>query len=147
MILLDTSVLSRALRRKRPGAAEKAVRSRLEQLLESEAAIGVPGIVLQEVLSGVASSKQFESLRDHLQASFAIMPATQADHIEAARVRNACAAAGLNVSTIDCLVAACAINGEHELFAIDDDYVAIARHTTLRLHGAAAQQGDEPDGA
>jgi len=138
MILLDTSVLSRAFRRKRPDTAEKAVRTRLEQLLESEAAIGLPGVVLQEVLSGVASSKQFESLKERLLASFVVIAATQSDHVEAARVRNACAAAGVNVSAIDCLIAACAIAGDHELFAMDDDYQGIAEQTTLRLYGGPA---------
>jgi hypothetical protein len=138
VILLDTSVLSRSFRRKRPGAAERAVRAQLEELLESEAAIGIPGIVLQEVLSGVASSKQVESLREQLQASFPILPATESDHIEAARVRNACTAAGVNASTNACLIAACAIDGGHELFALDDDYVAIAKHTELKLYRGAA---------
>ena len=66
-------------------------------------------------------------------AAFAVVPAATEDHVEAARIRNACLAKGLNVSGVDCLIAACAINGHHELFTVDDDFGAIATHTPLKL--------------
>lgn len=40
---------------------------------------------------------------------------------------------GLNVSGIDCLIAATAIAGGHELFAVEGDFGAIARHSPLSL--------------
>jgi hypothetical protein len=39
----------------------------------------------------------------------------------------------LNASGIDCLAAACAIGGDHELSAVDDGFESIARHAPLRL--------------
>ena len=54
-------------------------------------------------------------------------------HVEAARVKNACLGKGLNVSRVDCLIAACAIAGNHELFAVDEDFEAIAMHAPLRM--------------
>jgi predicted nucleic acid-binding protein len=57
--------------------------------------------------------------------------------VEAARLKNLCAGKGLNVSGVDCLIAATAIAGDHELFAVDGDFEDIAKHAPLRLYRAA----------
>jgi predicted nucleic acid-binding protein len=43
-------------------------------------------------------------------------------------------ARGLNISGLVCLIAAQAIEGGHELFAIDEDFDLLARHSPLRLY-------------
>ncbi len=139
MIIVDTSVLSRVLRRKGTGPAEQQLQAVFQELMASEDPLGVPGIVLQEVLSGIRSSRQFSDLSAKLLAAFTILPEGIAEHLEAARLKNVCLSKGLNVSGIDCLIAACAIVGTHELFAVDRDFEAIARHAPLRLlkgHGS-----------
>jgi predicted nucleic acid-binding protein len=133
MILLDTSVLSRAFRRKRPGPAEIRLGEAVERLLGSDTPIGLPGIVLQEVLSGIRSGKQFADLERRLVGAFTIVHATTADYVEAARLKNRCAAKGLNTSGLDCLIAVVTIAGRHELFAVDGDFAALARHSDLKL--------------
>jgi predicted nucleic acid-binding protein len=133
VILLDTSVLSRVFRRRRPGAEERHLQSIVQELMESEAPLGLPGIVLQEVLSGIASEKQFTDLRPKLLAAFTVVPATTQDHVDAARLKNHCASKGLNASGIDCLIAASAIAGDHILFARDEDFEAISEHAPLKL--------------
>ena len=133
MILLDTSVLSRIFRRRRPGPAERDVHAAFQTLLSSDQPVGLPGIVLQEVLSGLKSEKQLLELRMKLLAAFAIVPATVDDHVQAARLKNGCIARGMNVSSIDCLIAASAIAGGHALFSIDQDFEAISRHSELKL--------------
>jgi predicted nucleic acid-binding protein len=90
--------------------------------------------VLQEVLSGVRSHRQFGELSGKLSAAFTILPEGVSEHVEAARLRNVCLAKGLNASGIDCLIAACAITGNHELFAVDEDFEAIAKHAPLKLY-------------
>jgi hypothetical protein len=102
--------------------------------MASDVRVGLPGIVLQEVLSGVRSSHQFDDLRSRLLTAFVIVPAGVGDHVEAARLKNVCLGKGLNVSGIDCLIAACAMAGRHELFTLDDDFEAIAKHTSLHLY-------------
>jgi hypothetical protein len=47
MILLDTSVLSLAFRRRRVGEPEPQVAATLRRLVTEDAPVGVPGIVLQ----------------------------------------------------------------------------------------------------
>jgi len=98
--------------------------------------VGLPGIVLQEVLTGIRSPRQFDDLRSRLLAAFIVVPANVRDHVEAARLRNVCLSKGLNVSGIDCLIATCTMAGQHELFAVDDDFETIAAHTPLRLFRA-----------
>jgi predicted nucleic acid-binding protein len=135
VILIDTSVLSRVFRRRRPGAKERHLQRVVKELMESEAPLGLPGIVLQEVLSGIASEKQFEDLKAKLLAAFSIVPATPQDHVDAARLKNRCARKGLNTSGVDCLIAASTMAGDHILFARDEDFSAISRHAPLKLFG------------
>jgi len=133
VILFDTSVLSRVFRRKRPGAEERRLQAVFEDLMASDVPLGLPGIVLQEVLSGIRSHRQFSELAAKLLAAFTVIPEGIPEHVEAARVKNVCLGKGLNVSGGDCLIAACAITGNHELFAVDDDFEVIARHAPLKL--------------
>lgn len=105
----------------------------MENLMTADAAVALPGVVLQEVLSGIRSRQQFTELEQLLVASFTVLVATSADHIAAAKLRNLCLANGLNVSGTDCLIAALAIAGHHRLLAHDDDFAAIARHSALKL--------------
>jgi predicted nucleic acid-binding protein len=101
--------------------------------MSSDEPLGLPGIVLQEVLSGLPSDKQFRELRAKLIGAFTIMPASVDDHIEAARLKNVCMRKGTNVSGIDCLIAASTIAGGHELFTDDADFDAISKHSPLKL--------------
>lgn len=133
MILIDTSVLSRVFRRKQPGAEERRLQAVFDELMASDVPLALPGIVLQEVLSGVRSPRQFTDLSAKLQAGFTIVPEGVSEHIEAARLKNVCLGKGLNVSGIDCLIAACALVGGHELFTVDEDFAVIARHAPLKL--------------
>jgi predicted nucleic acid-binding protein len=133
VILFDTSVLSRVFRRRRPAAEERRLRGVFEELMATDVPLGLPDIVLQEVLSGIRSQRQFTDLTAKLLGSFAVVPEGIPEHVEAARVKNRCLGNGLNVSGVECLIAACAITGNHELFAVDEDFEAIAMHAPLRL--------------
>lgn len=133
MILLDTSVLSRVFRRRKAGPDEQRLRHTLTTLLVGDSPLGVPGVVLQEVLSGIRSEKQFTHLERRLVSSFTIVHPTTADYVSAARLKNRCLAQGLNASGPDCLIAAVAVAGSHELFAVDEDFDALAGHSALKL--------------
>jgi predicted nucleic acid-binding protein len=133
VILFDTSILSRVFRRRRLGPQERQLHAMFEVLMQSDAALGLPGVVLQEVLSGLSSEKAFRELRAKLLGAFTIVPASVEDHLEAARLKNLCISKGANVSGIDCLIAATAIAGGHELFTADADFQAIGRLSNLKL--------------
>jgi predicted nucleic acid-binding protein len=133
VILFDTSILSRVFRRRTPGAEEKRLQAIFEDLMAGDDSLGLPGTVLQEVLSGIRSTKQFEALQRRLLSAFTIVLPTASDYIEAAALRNRCLAAGVSASGPDCLIAVMAISGNHELFAADRDFEEIAKHSTLKL--------------
>jgi predicted nucleic acid-binding protein len=133
VILLDTSVLSQVFRRRKPGPLEQQTRSVVEGLIAGEASLGLPGIVLMELLSGIRSARQFAELQQHLLSSFTIVLPTVADHVEAARLRNKCLTKGISASGPDCLIAALAIAGQHELFTLDNDFRALAKLAPLKL--------------
>ena len=133
MILLDTSVLSRVFRRQRPGPSESRLRAVLARLLAGDEPMALPGIVLQEVLSGIRNERSFVNLQRRLVRAFAIVNPTTTDYIEAARLKNKCLAKGFNASGPDCLIASIAIARGHRLFALDDDFVTLANHSALEL--------------
>ncbi len=55
------------------------------------------------------------------------------DHIEAATLRNRCRRKGVQVGTIDALIAALCIRHDLRLLTSDRDFDAIARHAELSL--------------
>ncbi|MFZ2444808.1 MAG: PIN domain-containing protein [Syntrophobacteraceae bacterium] len=132
MILVDTSVWSLAFRRRRSELNEPDAVRLFRDLIEVDEEIALPGIVLQEILSGVREKAQFERLEEAL-AGFPVILATQKTHIEAARIANACRSKGIAVSAVDCLIAAMAIEHDAQLFTTDRDFVHMAEHCPLRL--------------
>jgi predicted nucleic acid-binding protein len=136
VIVLDTSVLSLVLRRRRRGAAEEAVAARVTALLGSEEAVAIPGVVLQEVLSGIAEPKQAERILAATRASFPVLLATEGDHLKAADLTNMAARGGLALSTVDALIAAQAFNRRAALFTTDADFGCLVGLAGLRLFPA-----------
>jgi predicted nucleic acid-binding protein len=130
VIVLDTSVLSLAFRRR----AEHAVPTvtRLHRLVEQDAPLRIPGIVVQELLSGVRSDADFIRLSG-LLAPFGTLLARLDDHLAAAQISNSCRRRGISPSAVDCLIAAQAIGVDGALFTTDDDFVKLRRHCGLRL--------------
>ena len=136
MIHLDTSVLSAAFRRKAPSQTDTTVARQLERLVGSGEAVGIPGIVLQEILSGIREPALFRRLKDDLVRGYPIVTANTGDHIMAAEIATTCREAGVAVASIDALIAALAINSRAQLFTLDADFTRIARHSALRLFAA-----------
>jgi len=134
VIVLDTSVLSAALRRRKRGDVEEAVAARLGSLLRSEEQVSVPGIVLQELLSGTAEQKQGERVLAAIRESFPVMLATEGDHLKAADLSNLAARKGVTISTPDALMAAQAFNRRASLFTTDGDFPKLAALAGLKLH-------------
>ncbi len=132
MILVDTCVWSKVLRRPREGEESSAEAQVLRRLIEADEEIGLPGIVLQEILSGLRDQAQFERLLIYLD-SFPLILASRRTHIEAARIANACRRKGITTSTVDCLIAASAIEHDARLLTTDQDFTAMARHIDLKL--------------
>ncbi len=132
MIIVDTSVWSLALRRCKPGTEQPGEALTLRRLIEADEHVAVPGIVLQELLSGIRERSQFQRLKEVL-SGFPVMLATEQSHVEAARISNTCRAKGIALSAVDCLIAATAIEHGARLFTVDRDFFHLSKHIRLKL--------------
>lgn len=133
MILLDTGVVSAVLRRRRRGEREAALAGRVSALLDSDTPVALPGIVLQEVLSGIAERAQHDRVLAAVRESFPVVLATEGDHLLAANLVNAGARKGVALHTPDALIAAQALNRRARLFTTDGDFERLAGWAGLRL--------------
>jgi hypothetical protein len=132
VILVDTSVLSLAFRRRVKTSSEPPLVQRFRSLVEEDQPLAVPGIVLQELLSGVRTADEFERLED-LMEGFPLILAAREHHVAAARIANACRQAGITASTVDCLIAAMAIKTKSQLLTSDEDFERMAPYCGLQL--------------
>jgi predicted nucleic acid-binding protein len=132
VILVDTSILSLAFRRRTKTNPEPALVQILRRLIEQDQSMVIPGIVLQELLSGVRTEAEFERLQD-LMDGFPLMLDTREHHMDAARIANRCRDAGIAVSTVDCLIAAMAIRSKSQLLTADQDFERMASCCPLQL--------------
>ncbi len=132
MILVDTCVLSLAFRRRDAVRDEGPAVRELRRLIEEDEPVAIPGIVLQELLSGLRDEEQFRKLLRALKG-FPCQLASRNHHIAAARLLNRCRAAGVTASAIDCLIAAVCIETGAALLTTDRDFGHIASLSPLRL--------------
>lgn len=132
MILLDTTILSLAYRRHHKVEPEPPAIEILRQMILDDVPLAVPGIVLQEVLSGVRTEAQFERLKRLLEA-FPIMTAEPRHYVLAAKIANACRRKGVATSTVDCLIAALATSSDASLFTLDQDFVRMVPLCGMKL--------------
>ena len=129
-LLVDTSVWSLAFRRDEASAAPE-VRA-LRHALEGGETIVTTGLVLQELLQGFAGPRARKDLIDRFTALPLLTPDRQ-DHIDAAELRNRCRRAGLQIGTIDALLAQLCIRHELTLLTTDNDFVLAAAHCPLKV--------------
>lgn len=134
-ILVDTPIWSFALRRsaRQLSPTERAAARALRDLITRDHVL-LPGVVRQELLSGIRDSAVFERLRDHLR-DFDDVPVRVEDYEEAARCRNRCAAAGAASSAVDMLLCALSLRLEAPVFTSDPDFTRYARVLDLRVVG------------
>jgi predicted nucleic acid-binding protein len=133
-VLVDTSVWSLALRRRQEDLSrnEQAIVAELSELIR-EGRVRLIGLVRQELLSGIRSTSQFETLKTTLR-SFPDVPPSTEDHEFAAKISNECRAEGLVVSVVDILLCGIVISRNWSLFSMDSDFEQFARILPLKLH-------------
>lgn len=90
------------------------------------------GLVLQELLQGFSGPRDRTRIIDRFAALPIISPERQ-DHIDAAELRNRCRRAGIQIGTIDAVLAQLSIRHDLTLLTTDNDFAGIATHTPLRI--------------
>ncbi len=131
MIVVDTSILSLAFRRRAKGDEPTAVRI-FRAFVRDDVSLAIPGIVLQELLSGIRFTEQEAMLLNAL-SGFPLLLASREDHLLAAHLFNDCRRSGKAIATIDALIAAQAIARKAVLFTTDTDFLRIASIIGLEL--------------
>ena len=135
-VIVDTSVWSLALRRRRP-AMSPIVLELAELVREGRAAM--MGAVRQEILSGVQREEQYETLREYLRA-FPDIALEVEDHEEAASFFNRCRAKGVQGSNTDFLMCAAAVRRRFAILTTDADFLHFAKVVPIDLHSPRAQR-------
>jgi predicted nucleic acid-binding protein len=133
-VIVDTSVWSLALRRRRP-APSSMVLELAELIREGRAAMMGP--VRQEILSGVRGEAQFETLRGYLRA-FPDIALDAEDHEDAASFVNRCRARGIQGSNTDFLMCSAAARRRFAILTTDVDFLHFAKVLPIDLHAPRA---------
>lgn len=129
-LFVDTSVWSLAFRRNPPSSAAQV--QALIRGIESGETILTTGIVLQELLQGFSGPRARARILDRFSAVPLLMP-DRDDHIHAAELRNRCQRAGIQIGTIDALLAQLCIRHDLTMLSTDNDFKHVASRCALRL--------------
>lgn len=129
-LLVDTSVWSLLLRRDRDTGAPHV--AALRAALESGERVATTGIILQELLQGAVRQRSRDAIVEHFRPLLYLEPGRE-DHVAAAELGNRMRAAGIQVGTVDALIAQLAIGHELVLLSTDRDFEHIAAHAPLSL--------------
>ena len=129
-LLVDTSVWSLALRRDL--SSDHPTVNFLADALQHEGSIFTTGLILQEILQGFSGPKARKQIIERFTPLPLIVPQRE-DHTAAADLRNACRRRGLQIGTIDALLARLCIRYELVMLSTDRDFEHLARMAPLRL--------------
>jgi predicted nucleic acid-binding protein len=108
---------------------QRSVR-RLRDALDGGESVFTTGLVLQELLQGFRGPKARHAIIDHF-ASLPLLIPDRTDHVEAAELRNACRRKGIQVGTIDALLARLCVRHDLVMLSTDRDFTLMAPHVGL----------------
>ena len=128
--LVDTSVWLLALRRDALNSTPEV--DELKRALEAGNEIFVTGLVLQELLQGFNKPKAYDQIVEYFALLPFIVPDRE-DYIQAVNLRNQCRRKGIQVGTIDALLAQLCIDREIEILTTDIDFSQIAKAAPLKV--------------
>ncbi len=129
MIIIDTSVWIPLL-----NGIDHPKADRARVVIEGPEDVGVPGVILEEILRGLRSDAQFRRVRDLLLSDFTYLEMKQPLFIHSAEIFRALRKKGRTIrSPADCLIAACAIEETASLLENDADFRTIAEVAPLKL--------------
>ena len=129
-LLVDTSVWSLAFRRDHDSLTPQV--AALQAALSGGEAIVTTGLILQELLQGFSGARAHKELIDRFTALPLIVPDRQ-DYIDAAALRNVCRRAGVQLGTIDALLAQLCIRHDLTMLTTDNDFSLAAEHCALKV--------------
>jgi predicted nucleic acid-binding protein len=129
-LFVDTTVWSLALRR--DAVVDVAEVKALKNALADGTQIITTGLVLQELLQGFSGPKAQADIINRFAAIPFVSP-DRTDHIAAAELRNHCRRSGVQVGTIDAILAQLCIRHDLTLITTDNDFRHMAKHCELTV--------------
>jgi predicted nucleic acid-binding protein len=129
-LFVDTSAWSLTLRRDRPSSEPQV--QRLVKAIRAGETIISTGLILQEILQGFSGPRQRNLILEHFSAVPLLVPERD-DHIEAADLGNQCRRKGVQVGTVDALLAQLCIRHNLTMLSADQDFDHMARHCALKV--------------
>jgi predicted nucleic acid-binding protein len=128
-VFVDTSVWSLALRRDAPPGLPEV--TELRRLLDS-GSVCCSGLVLQELLQGFSKPKAHQQIVEHFAALPLIIPHRD-DYVSAAELRNRCRRKGIQIGTVDALLAQLCVQHDLTMLTADRDFHNIAAVVSLSV--------------
>ena len=104
----------------------------LTRMLEAGEPILTTGLVQQDLLQGFSGPKARQQIIDRFSAIPLLVP-DRGDHTEAAELRNLCRRSGIQIGTIDALLAQLCIRHGLTMLTVDQDFQNIARRCALKI--------------
>jgi predicted nucleic acid-binding protein len=129
-LLVDTSVWSLAFRR--DGSADEPQVRALRAALTGGESLVTTGLILQELLQGFAGPRARKDIIERFSALPLLAPDRQ-DYIDAADLRNLCRRSGVQIGTIDALLAQLCVRHGLTILTTDNDFMLAARHCDLSV--------------
>jgi predicted nucleic acid-binding protein len=129
-LFVDTSVWSLTFRRDAPVSSNE--RGELVRAIEAGEELVTTGLVLQELLQGFSGPRNRTQILDRFAALPLLVP-DRRDHVDAAELRNKCRRGGIQIGTIDALLAQLCLRHELTMLTTDRDFHNMARHCALRI--------------
>ena len=128
--LVDTSVWSLALRRDTPADVPE-VQVLIEALSGTEVVV-TTGLIFQELLQGFSGPKAASAIIERFSALALVEPSRE-DYVAAAELRNASRRAGVQIGTIDAVIAQLCISDDLTLLTTEEDFLHAAKHCKLKV--------------
>jgi predicted nucleic acid-binding protein len=128
-LVVDTSVWSLVLRRRKVDESNPYVIAFRQHVNQGDC-LFLMGNILQELLDGVSTPKDFQHLIGLLKP-FPLLETQRETFILASELRNNCRKKGVQASPVDFLISAACIENSYPLLTSDGDFTHIASHSEL----------------
>lgn len=132
-LLADTNVWSLAYRRDSPPASAE-VKALREALTGGERVVAT-GLVLLELLQGFVPARAQATIHAAFSSLEFVEP-TREDYVAAAAISNTCRRKGVQLGTVDALIAQLCIAHDLLLLTTDADFRHAAQHVPIRVWSA-----------
>ena len=104
----------------------------LKRAIDEGRTLITTGLVLQELLQGFSGPKHRRQILERFSALPLLVP-DRHDHIDAAELRNDCRRRGVQIGTVDALLAQLCIRHDLTMLTTDKDFQNIAGRSGLKV--------------